>query len=119
MFKSLAYLILNALVILVVANLLPNFLVADLIAAILFILVLTVINSTLIPILKFFAVPFNFLTLGLVNGLIGLAGIAFVVWLVPGIDIQGEYLTQVLTVLILSVILGLSSSVIEKLLKKM
>ncbi len=119
MFKILAYLIVNALVILVIANLLPNFLVADLVAAVVFVLLLSIINSTLIPILKFLAFPFNFVTLGLVNGLISLAGIAFVVWLVPGIDIQGDYLTQIITILTLSIVLGLSSSIIEKLLKKM
>lgn len=118
MLRALAYLIVNALVILGLSYVLPNFEVGDYIAAIVFILILTLLNWTVLPILKFFTLPFNFLTLGLVNALINLLGIGLAAWLVEGVDIQGSFLMQLFIALVIAVVLAVSSGIIEKSLKE-
>jgi putative membrane protein len=118
MLRALAYLIVNALVILGLAQVLPNFAVEDYVAAIVFVLILTVLNWTVLPVLKFFALPFNLLTLGLVNGLLNLLGIGLAAWLVDGVIIYGEVWSQLLTTLVIAVVLAVSSGIVEKALKK-
>jgi putative membrane protein len=118
MLKALAYLIVNALAILGLSYLLPNFEVNNYVAAIFFILILTLLNWTVVPVLKFFAFPFNLLTLGLVNGIISLLGISFASWLVDGVDIGGGFWTQAFVTLIIAVVLAVSSGIIENALKE-
>jgi putative membrane protein len=118
MLRALSYLIVNSLVLLGLSYLLSNFEVSDFLTALVFVILLTLLNWTVLPILKIFALPFNFLTLGLVNGLINLLGISFAAWLVTGVAIKGEFLMQFLTVLTIAVVMAVSSGIIEKALKK-
>jgi putative membrane protein len=93
MLRILVYLVVNSLVILLLDGILADFEVRNFTAAFLFILLLTLLNWTILPVLKFFAIPFNFFTFGLANVLISLAGVGFVIWLIPGVSVTGSYLS--------------------------
>jgi putative membrane protein len=117
MLRVLIYLVVNSLVILLLDRILADFEVRNFTAAFLFILLLTLLNWTILPVLKFFAIPFNFFTFGLANVLISLAGVGFVIWLIPGVSVTGSYLSIFLNVLAVAVSLGISGSLIESFLK--
>lgn len=116
MLRGLAYLVVNALVLLGLSYLISSFEVTNFVAAIIFVVVLTALNWTVLPVLKFFAFPFNILTLGLVNGLLSLLAINLAIWLVDGVNIIGDGWTQVFTTLIIAVVLAVSSGIVEKVL---
>ncbi len=118
MLRVLVYLVVNSLVILLLDKILTDFEVRNFTAAFLFILLLTLLNWTILPLLKFFAIPLNFFTFGLANVLISLTGVGFVIWLIPGVSINGNYLSIFLNVLAVAVSLGVSGSFIESFFKK-
>lgn len=118
MFRVLAYLIVNALVVLGLSWILPNLQVASFVAAMVFILILTVLHWTVLPVLRFFTFPLNVLTFGLVNGLLNLLGVGLAIWLVEGISLRGDSWTQLVTTLIIAVVLAVSSGFVEKALSR-
>ncbi len=104
--------VLNVLIILGMSQVLGNgFPVSGFLSAAIFILVLTLLNWTLIPILKFMTLPLNFLTLGLVGILIN--GLAVVLAGVV-LNIRIEFLAGLLVALVLGLVNGAAENNINQ-----
>jgi putative membrane protein len=113
MFRALLHLTINLLMVFILASILPNFEVDNLTAAFVFIVILSLVNFFIIPVVKIFTLPLTLLTFGLFNIVINL----FAVWLasnVDGINITGEQFEQLLTLLIMSVSLSIGHSFVSK-----
>lgn len=116
MIRILGYLLVNIIILSFLSWLLPNFHIENWVAAGMFVIVLTLLNWTVIPIIKFFAVPVNFMTLGLVNAVINLiAIIATVRIMTPDIRIDGGFGTEVLVAFLISIGLGFAHTVVNQL----
>lgn len=112
--KPAALLIINITVVLALSFLLPNFQVKDFLSALFFIILLTILNWTVVPVLKILTFPLNFLSFGLVYFLINLLAILIAADLLTGVNIQGNLVSRFLTALIISVSLSLIQSSLEK-----
>lgn len=115
MFKILGYLIANIVVLYGVQDLLPDyFAIGTLSQAFGFIFILTLLNLTVVPIIEFFAIPFNFLTLGLFNFILDLLVLIITASLVDGIELRGGLATQMLIALVITVLFGIGHGIINK-----
>ena len=109
----LLYPLVNILVILGLDYLIvDSFEVSDVTSAIWFVLLLTILNLLVIPIIKFFAFPINFVTLGLFNILLNLATIAFVESVIDGVTITGGRLESFLVIVLIAASLSVAHSFI-------
>jgi putative membrane protein len=115
MIRALGYLVVNILVILLLSNLLPGFEVQNWVSAFFFILILTLLNWTVIPLIKFFALPFSLVTFGLVNGLINLIAIIIAGNLVQGVSIEGGIIGSLITAIIISIGLAFGHHIVNSL----
>ena len=118
MFKIIGYLVVNVLVILILSNALPNFEVANWQAATIFLVVLALLNWTIVPIVKFLTFPLNFLTLGIVFGLINLLALSLTEYLVDGFTVSGGFWSKFFTYLIIALGLSIGHNLVENLFKK-
>lgn len=115
MFRIILYFITNILTILVLSSLLPTFEVIGFSAAFMFIVVLTLLNFTVIPVIKFLTFPINFLTLGLFHGLINILTIGLVANTIRGVDLSGNTTDKFFTALIITFSLSVIHSLVGKL----
>lgn len=69
---------------------------------------------TIVPIIKFFAFPVNFITLGLFNTLLNLAVIGFTSNLIDGVNISGDRFNSLLVLVIIAVSLSVGHSLVGK-----
>lgn len=105
MFKAIIYFVINVFVVLILAWLIPGFEVTGFWAAAVFLFILSLLQWTIVPVLKILTFPINFLSLGLIGLLINLAAIWFVANNIQGIGITGStpFLTLILVALGLSI----------------
>ena len=115
MIRVILYFITNILTILVLSKLLPTFEVTGFSAAIMFVISLTLLNFTVIPVIKFLTFPINFLTLGIFHGLINIFTIGIVANTVKGVDLSGSSLDKFFTALIITFSLSIIHSLVGKL----
>jgi putative membrane protein len=116
MFRTLTYFIGNTLMLLILSQLLPNFEINSLSSAALFVFLLTLLNWTVVPVIKFFTFPINWITLGLFFSLLNI----LVIWFVAS-NLQGagvEFLGSGFEKFITSVIISVSLSVIQMVIGK-
>jgi putative membrane protein len=115
MFKLLGYLVTNILVLYGVQAIIPEyFTVGTIFQAFGFIIILTLLNLTIVPIIEFFAIPINFLTLGLFNFILDLVVLVITANLVEGIDIRGDFWTQMFVALIITILFGIAHGIVNK-----
>ncbi len=110
----LLYFIVNILVVYGLSSILDQFMVDSLATSFWFVLVLSIFNMTIIPIIKFFAFPVNFLTLGLFNTLLNLAVIGFTTNLIDGVTITGDRFSSLLVLVIIAVSLSVGHSLVAR-----
>ena len=95
--------VINALALLVVANIVPGFHVSGLYAALIAALILGLVNAVIRPILLLLTLPINILTLGLFTFVVNALMIWLVATIVKGFEVQG-FVPALLAALILFVI---------------
>jgi putative membrane protein len=100
--------IVNALALLVTTYIIKGIEVDGIGAALVAALVLGVVNTVLKPILLFFTLPFNILSLGLLTFVINGLLLILVSKLVPGFDVKGLF-----AAIVGSIVLSVISSVIN------
>jgi putative membrane protein len=115
MFKFILYLVLNVGVLFLVDYLLQNFTVSNLWSAIIFIIVLSILNWTLLPLLKLIAFPINFLTLGLFGSFLGLVMVILTTTIVKGIELSGDFGQKLVSALIISISFSLVQALVGSL----
>lgn len=96
----------------ILSNILPTFEIANITAAAVFIFFLTLVNVFVAPIIKLFAFPINFLTLGLFNSVLNLLIIGFVTTWINGVDISGNFFSTLLTLILISLSMSLAQSIV-------
>jgi len=114
MIRTVLYLIANILAVLGLSWLLPGFEVSSVWAAAIFLLILTVLHHTIIPVLKVLTLPVNFLSLGFFSLLINLLSVWFVASNIQGVSLIGDFSAQFLNVILVSIGLSLGKGVIDK-----
>jgi putative membrane protein len=113
MIRIFGYLIANVAVLLLM-NLFPDVSVQFL-PAIIFVVFLTLLNWTIVPLIKLLALPINFLTFGLFNGLINLVVLLIMMNVIKGIDINVGFGQQVLYALLITVGFGIAQGAVNRL----
>jgi putative membrane protein len=86
----------------------------DWFGVLLFLLVLTVINSLVLPLLKFVTFPFNLLSFGLVGMLINLAGLWVAIELTNSINISATGISYFLNLILISFTLSVAQTLVNK-----
>ena len=114
MLKIFLNLIINILIILGLSSVLESFNVDNFFAAGIFLIILTIFNWTMVPIIKIFTLPITFLTLGLFNILINLAVILVVANIVEGVSIQGSVIDNLATAALISVVLTAGNILVHR-----
>jgi putative membrane protein len=94
-----------------------NFQVNSLSNAFWFILLLTILNSTVVALVKFITIPINFVTLGIFHGLLNLSVIALVIDWIDGVDLVGSSFDKFIALCILSAVLSVAQGVVSKVTK--
>ena len=116
MFRSLIFLLVNVVVILVLSAILPGFKVATFSSALFLVIILTILNFTLGYVLKLFTLHLNFLSFGLVGFIINL----FVLWIslnIPnGVTVSGSSFDKLILLLIITFALSVGQSAAQALL---
>jgi putative membrane protein len=101
---------------LILSGLLPNFEIKSPSIATIFVLLLTILNWTVVPIIKFFTFPINWITLGLFFSLLNI----LVIWFVAtnlqsaGVELIGSEFEKFITSIIISISLSVVQMVIGK-----
>ena len=91
----------NMLALLVVAYIVPGFVIEDFTALLVSSVVIGIINTFLKPVIQILALPFTLVTFGLFALFINVALLWFAAWLVPGLGID-TFWTAVLASIVLS-----------------
>ena len=110
MFKLLIHWALSSLILMGIAQLLPGIVVADFMVACIAMLVLSVVNMTIRPVLAFFTFPITFLTLGLFAFVLNALMFGLAAWLVPGFDVTHP-LSAVIGSMLLAILTSLADGV--------
>jgi putative membrane protein len=113
MFSGIIYFAINVVVILGLSQILPNFEVVGVVPAAIFIIVLSILNGLVVPILKILTFPVSVLTFGLINGLIIILAVLLAT-LVQGVDLSGGILEQLISLVIIAAILAVTQSLAHK-----
>ena len=100
-------LLISALAIAIAAYITPGASVDGYLTAIVVVVVLAIVNSTIGPLLKILTLPLNILTLGLISLIINVLMVLLVARIVPGFGLDGFW-----TALVFAVILALVSMVL-------
>lgn len=108
----LIYFATNVLVVLGLDLLLESLEVTGLAAAFWFVLLLSALNTFVAPVIKFFAFPINFLTLGLFNTLLNLAVIALSVQVIDGVSVKGQGLASFLVIIIIALSFSVAHGIV-------
>ncbi|RJQ25971.1 phage holin family protein [Candidatus Parcubacteria bacterium] len=107
------YIVLNSLAVFIVSQILPGVRVENFVTAIFVAIALGIINTFIKPIILFFTLPLNILTLGLFTFVIN----ALLVVLVSNF-IQGFFVEDFLNALLFSLLVSVTVSVLNTLSKK-
>ena len=108
----------NTLILFLLSNTLKNFTVENISAALLFLVILTILNWTIVPVLKFLSLPINILLFGLAGFFINILALWIAVSLVDGIDIKSSSgLNYFLTLLITSISLSIISPSLRRMIE--
>src|SRR6056297_2413328 len=109
----------NTIILFILSNILDSFEVDSILASIAFLIVLTVLNWTIVPVLKLLSLPINLLLFGLVGFFINLLALWLAVEVVAGIKISSETqgLEYFFTLLIISISLSIISPAVRKMLE--
>lgn len=110
MLQFILHWVLTALVLILVAYLLPGITIAGFGTALLATFVLSIVNTLIRPILGFFTFPITILTLGLFSFVLNAAMFGLAAWLVPGFEVHGFFWA-----LLGSLLLSILTSVLDKL----
>lgn len=103
MAKLIGKLLVNILTLLVVAYILPGFVIADLMAALVAAIVIGVINTFLKPVLLVITLPLTIMTFGLFALVVNVVLLLLAAQIVPGFSIDG-FLTAVLASILLTLV---------------
>jgi len=103
---------------LALSRLLPDFNIDSTSSSVIFLFILSLFNWTVVPIIKFFSLPLNIMTLGVFNILINLATLLFVVNILEGVDLTGNFVENLITGGIILAVLVFSNSAFSYYLKK-
>jgi|GEM_PF-5082237 len=114
MIKLIIYLVINVLAVLVLSRIVPNFEVNDISGAAFFVIILSILNSIVLPIVKIITLPITILTLGLFSLVLTLGAVAFAANVIPSVQITSTGLNYILTLVILSVALSICNSVVNQ-----
>lgn len=87
--NTLVKLLLSAVAVVLAAYFIPGVHLSGFVAAVIFAVVLAVVNLVLKPILLILTLPINILTLGLFTLVVNAALILVAVWVAPGISVDG------------------------------
>lgn len=82
-------LVLNALALIIVANVIPGIAVRDFPIALLAAVVIGLVNALVRPLLELLSLPITILTLGLFSLVINALMFALAAWITPGFDVAG------------------------------
>lgn len=107
-------LLLNAVVLLVTANIVPGFHVQNFTTALLAAIVLGVVNTFIKPILSFITAPLSLVTLGLFSFVVNAVVLFIVASVVKGLTIDG-WLPAILGAVVLSVVSTVLTAVLTDL----
>jgi putative membrane protein len=118
MINAALFFTINTIILFFLSTILENFKVENISTAILFLIVLTFLNWTIIPLLKFLTLPINLISLGLISFLLNLFGLWLATALVEGISITSSGLEFFFTLLIISISLSIVSPAIRNFLEK-
>lgn len=102
----------NALSLYLVSLILPGFIVRDFITALISVVVIGLVNAFIKPILLFFTLPINLVTLGLFTFVINALMLLLAARLIGGFEIDG-LLTALIGSILLSVISTLLTSFVK------
>jgi putative membrane protein len=105
--------VLSAAVLLLWSQVLPGVQVESFAAALMAVLALSLVNTLVKPVLLLLTLPLTVLTLGLFLIVLNVLMIWLAAWLTPGFDIAGF-----LPTLLFGVVMGLSTTLIDKVLSK-
>jgi putative membrane protein len=100
----------SALALWLVAQIVPGVRVRDFGAAMIAVIIIAIVNATIGPVLKFFALPFTILTLGLFLFIINAFLLKLASWFTPGFEVVGF-----LSALLGSVLITILNSVLRRL----
>jgi putative membrane protein len=117
MLKIPLYFVVNIISILALSKLLPTFEVTGLFAAFMFVVFLTLLNITVIPVIKFLTFPINFITLGLFHGLVNIITIGIVANTIVGVQLSGTNTDKFLTSFVIAISLSVAHAFVGKLSK--
>lgn len=107
-------LLLNAVALLVTANIVPGFKVESFTTAVLAAIVLGVVNTFIKPVLSFISTPLTIVTLGLFVFVINAVVLFIVAAVVPGVKIEG-WLPAILGAIVLTIVSTILNSVFKDL----
>jgi putative membrane protein len=113
MLRIALYFLTNILAILLLSSILEGFEVGGTFSATVFIIFLTFLNFTVVPILKLLALPINLISLGLVNLIINLLVIIFLAGVLEGVAIIGTFAEQLVTTIIILATLFVTNSLVD------
>ncbi len=117
MFNIVLYFLSNVLVVMLLSAFLPGFSAQGIWQISFFIIVLTVINWTILPIIKLLTLPINFFTLGIFNFFLNLIVIIIVANSIKDISIEGRILEKLIIAFVISACLSLINSLVNLLIK--
>jgi putative membrane protein len=100
MLRALFHLVINTLIILILSSILPGFQVASFGTAFLFVVILSLLNAVVLPVIKLFTFPINLITLGIFNLVLNLGVILFVVNILKGVTLSGNYFLNLFVILV-------------------
>ncbi len=113
MFRILSHFVVNILLVYLLSLILPSFEVADVTAAFVFVVILSIINFIVMPVVRVLALPLTLLTFGLFNIVINLIAI-WIATNIDGITVSGDFAEKTITLLIISVVLSIGHSFVSK-----
>jgi putative membrane protein len=113
MLRIIFHFLVNVLLILGLSYILPGFGVSGFTAASIFIVILTVLNWTILPVIKILALPITLLTLGLFNIILNLVVVIVVANFVPGISIVGTDIDKLFIAAVISLALAFGNGLVN------
>lgn len=110
MIRIIFHILVNVLIVLGLSNILSGFKVDNISAAIWFLFILTLLNWTIIPLVKILTLPLSILTLGLFSFFINLVTVIIVANATQGIHLYGNNAQMLWNAFIISFALALGNS---------
>jgi putative membrane protein len=113
MLRLILHFVINVILILVLPSILPGISSGTVLGASMFVIVLTLLNSLVVPIIKIFTFPVNLLTLGLANFVLTLIVTSVAANLTNGIIIRGEGLNYIFYLALFTIVYGFAAGLIN------